>query len=157
MNSTSQVWQISLPVYYDERLFYRYWGIYRLFFFAWCNSGWKRSQVFSFEPEEKNYRYLHENMVLNNFSNIKIFNTALGLETKTAKIFINSDNDAGHALWNVGCHPDYLKSRLHCITRDVQVASLDSLLQGVHVPNIRLIHIDTCGAELDIIQVLCAP
>jgi FkbM family methyltransferase len=109
-------------------------------------------QILSFEPEEKNYRYLHENIVLNNFSNIKIFNTALGLETKTSKIFINSDNDAGHALWNVGCHPDYLKSRLHCITRDVQVVSLDSLLQGGHVPNIRLIHIDTCGAELDIIQ-----
>jgi hypothetical protein len=32
------------------------------------------------------------------------------------------------------------------------VASLDSLLQGVRVPNIRLINIDTCGAELDIIQ-----
>ena len=109
-------------------------------------------QVFAFEPEEKNYRYLHENIALNNFNNIKISNTALGLETKTSKIFINSDNDAGHALWNVGCHPDYLKSRLHCITRDVQVASLDSLLQGVHVPNIRLINIDTCGAELDIIQ-----
>jgi FkbM family methyltransferase len=109
-------------------------------------------QVLSFEPEAKNCGYLHENIVLNNFTNIKVSNTALGLETKTSKIFINADNDAGHALWNVGRHPDYLKSRLHCITRDVQVASLDSLLQGVHAPNIRLINIDTCGAELDIIQ-----
>jgi FkbM family methyltransferase len=109
-------------------------------------------QVFAFEPEEKNYRYLYENIALNNFDNIKISNVALGLETKTAKMFINSDNDAGHALWNVGCHPEYLKSRLHCITRDVQVAPLDSLLQGVHVPHIRLINIDTGGAELDIIQ-----
>jgi FkbM family methyltransferase len=109
-------------------------------------------QVFAFEPEKKNYRYLYENIALNDFNNISLFNNAVGLETKTAKIFINADNDAGHALWNVGCHPDYLKSRLHCITRDVQVASLDSLLQGVHVPNIRLINIDTCGAEFDIIQ-----
>jgi Methyltransferase FkbM domain len=38
------------------------------------------------------------------------------------------------------------------MTRDVQVASLDSLLQGVHVRNLRLINIDACGAELDIIQ-----
>ena len=109
-------------------------------------------QVFAFEPEEKNNRYLQENIALNNFNNIKVSNTALGLETKTAKIFINSDNDAGHALWNVGRHPDYSKSRLHCITRDVQVASLDSILQDVQVPNLRLINIDTCGAELDIIQ-----
>ena len=109
-------------------------------------------QVFAFEPEEKNNRYLHGNIALNNFNNIKVSNTALGLETKTAKIFINSDNDAGHALWNVGRHPDYSKSRMHCITRDVQVASLDSLLQGVHVSNLRLINIDTCGAELEIIQ-----
>jgi FkbM family methyltransferase len=109
-------------------------------------------RVLSFEPEEKNYRYFHENIAINNFSNIKLFNNALGLETKTAKMFINADNDAGHALWNVGCHPDYLKSRLHCLTRDVQVASLDSLLQGVHLPNLRLINIDACGAELDIIQ-----
>jgi FkbM family methyltransferase len=109
-------------------------------------------QVFAFEPEEKNYTYLYENIALNNFSNITMSNAALGLETKTAKMFINSDNDAGHALWNVGCHPDYPKSRLHCITSDVQVASLDSLLQGMHVPNIRLINIDTGGAELDIIQ-----
>src|SRR5262249_17320933 len=106
-------------------------------------------QVFSFEPEEKNYRYLHENIAINNFNNVKLSNTALGLETQTAKIFINSDNDAGHALWNVGRHPDYLKSRLHCITRDVQVASLDHLLQGIPLPNIRLINVDTCGAELD--------
>jgi FkbM family methyltransferase len=97
-------------------------------------------------------RYLHENIALNNLNNIKVSNTALGLETKTSKIFINSDNDAGHALWNVGRHPDYSKSRIHCLTRDVQVASLDSLLQDVHVPNLRLINIDTCGAELEIIQ-----
>jgi FkbM family methyltransferase len=109
-------------------------------------------QVFSFEPEEKNYGYLYKNIALNNFNNIQASSNALGLETKIAKIFINADNDAGHALWNVGCHPDYLQSRLHCITRDVQVASLDSVLQGVRVPNIRLINIDTCGAELDIIQ-----
>ena len=109
-------------------------------------------QVFAFEPEEKNHRYLHENIAFNNFNNIKIFNTALGLETKTAKIFINSDNDAGHALWNVRRHPDYSKIRMHCITRDVQVASLDSLLQDVPVTNLRLININTCGAELDIIQ-----
>jgi FkbM family methyltransferase len=109
-------------------------------------------QVFAFEPEEKNYRYLHENVALNNLNNIRISNTALGLEVKTSKIFINSDNDAGHALWNVGRHPDYNKSRMHCITTDVHVASLDSLLQGVHVSNLRLINIDTCGAELDIIH-----
>jgi FkbM family methyltransferase len=109
-------------------------------------------QVFAFEPEEKNYRYLHENIALNNLNNIKVSNTALGLETKTSKIFINSDDDAGHALWNIGRYPDYSKSRIHCITRDVHVASLDSLLQGVHVSNLRLINIDTCGAELDIIQ-----
>jgi FkbM family methyltransferase len=109
-------------------------------------------QVFAFEPEEQNYRYLLENIALNNFDNIKVSRAALGLETKTSKIFINSDNDAGHALWNVGRHPDYSKSRMHCITRDIHVASLDSLLQGVHVSNLRLINIDTCGAELDIIQ-----
>jgi FkbM family methyltransferase len=109
-------------------------------------------QVFSFEPEEKNSRHLYNNVALNNFSNIKVSSTALGLETKMAKIFINSDNDAGHALWNVGRCPDYSKSRMHCITRDVHVTSLDSLLQGVHVSNLRLLNIDTCGAELDIIQ-----
>jgi FkbM family methyltransferase len=109
-------------------------------------------QVFAFEPEEQNYRYLLENIALNNFDNIRVSHAALGLETKTSKIFINSDNDAGHALWKVGRHPDYSKSRMHCITRDVHVASLDSLLQGIHVSNLRLIHIDTCGAELDIIQ-----
>jgi len=109
-------------------------------------------RVFAFEPEEKNYRYLCENVALNNFGNIKISTTALGLETKTAKIFINADNDAGHALWNVGRHPDHSKSRMHCLTRDVQVASLDSLVQGVPVSNLRLMYIDTCGGELDIIQ-----
>lgn len=109
-------------------------------------------QVLAFEPEEKNCIYLYENIALNKFNNITVSHTALGLETKTSKIFINSDNDAGHALWNVGRHPDYSKSRMHCITRDVHVASLDSLLQGVQVSNLRLINIDTCGAELDIIQ-----
>src|SRR5262249_9926989 len=53
-----------------------------------------KGQVFAFEPEEKNYRYLLENIALNDFNNIKVSTTALGLESKTSKIFINSDNDA---------------------------------------------------------------
>jgi len=109
-------------------------------------------QVFAFEPEEKNYRYLHDNIALNNFTHVQAFSVALGLENKTSKIFINADNDAGHALWNIGRHPDYVKSRLHCSTRDVRIASLDSLLHGANVSDIRLINIDTWGAEFDIIQ-----
>ena len=78
--------------------------------------------VLSFEPEEKNYRNLYANIVLNNCENIKTFDLALGLENKTAKLFVNADDDAGHALWNVGRHADYIQSRMNCITRDVQVA-----------------------------------
>jgi len=111
-----------------------------------------QGQVLAFEPEEKNCRYLYDNIALNRFNNIQVFTIALGLENKTSKIFINADNDAGHALWNIGRHPDNGKSRLHCITRDVRVAALDSLLQGVPRSAIRLINIDTYGAELDVIQ-----
>ncbi len=109
-------------------------------------------QVWAFEPEEKNYRYLQDNIVLNQFAQVYALPIAVGLESKTAKMFINADNDAGHALWNVGRHPAAIQSRLHCVTRDVRLEALDTLLQGVDIPTIKLINIDTGGAELDVIQ-----
>jgi FkbM family methyltransferase len=95
---------------------------------------------------------LRGNIALNKCQNVTTFATALGLENTVARMFINADNDAGHAVWDVGCYPEYLHSRASRITRDVQVAALDSLLQDMSVPAIKLINIDTCGAELDILQ-----
>jgi len=110
--------------------------------------GW----VLACEPEEKNLRYLQENIALNGFTQVHVMPLALGLAPKTAKLFRNADDDAAHALWNVGRHPAYLQSRLQRATQDVRVEALDTMLRGVQFPGIRLIHLDTCGAELDILQ-----
>ncbi|MGD1701216.1 FkbM family methyltransferase [Dapis sp. BLCC M229] len=60
-----------------------------------------QGKVFAFEPELSNYQKILENINLNHLNNIKLFNLAVGSETKQTQIFFNQDNDGGHALWDV--------------------------------------------------------
>lgn len=112
----------------------------------------EQGRVLAFEPEARHYRRLQDNIALNQCQNVTSFAMALGAENTTARLFINADDDAAHALWNVGRHAAYLQSRMHCTTQNVQVASLDSVLHGADLPKVKLITIDTCGAEFEIIQ-----
>lgn len=108
--------------------------------------------VLSFEPESSNYQRILQNISLNGFNNIRVFNTALGAENKTTQFFVNSDNDGGHALWDVGQHPFNQISRNQQQVRQVHLATLDDIISRQEIQRLKLIKMDTEGAEYSILQ-----
>jgi FkbM family methyltransferase len=109
-------------------------------------------KVISFEPDESNFYHLNKNIVLNHFLNIHARNQALGSTVEKKTFFINSDADGGHALWDVSLHPFNEKSRNHKMTRNLQVETIDSLVDDKKIDNLKLIKIDTEGAEHSVLQ-----
>jgi len=110
-------------------------------------------KVFAFEPELSNYQKILENINLNHLNNIKLFNLALGSETKQTQIFFNQDNNGGHALWDVGKHPFNQKTLNNQTMQNTQLSTLDNILsQAGNITNLKMIKIDTEGAELDVIK-----
>jgi FkbM family methyltransferase len=112
----------------------------------------RNGRVISFEPDTTNFNHLNKNIVLNHFLNIHPRNQALGARVEEKAFFINSDTDGGHALWDVGQHPFNEKSRALRQTRQVQVETIDAIVGQGPIPNLKLIKIDTEGAEHAILQ-----
>lgn len=100
---------------------------------------------FLFEPESENYQILTETMKC--FSNIKIFNHALGDRECEAKFFINDDNNGGHALWDVSLNLYNLKSQKNRRVKNVRVRKLDNVLEEEGIESLKLILFDMEGAE----------
>jgi FkbM family methyltransferase len=108
--------------------------------------------IFSFEPERNNYDQFRQNIELNDLKNIRTFNLALSSEDREGELFVNSDNDGGHALWDVSKHSACEKSRKYRLKQPVGVSMLDTILQAESVTKIKLIKIDTEGAEHNILR-----
>ena len=112
-----------------------------------------QGKVFAFEPELSNYQKILEHINLNHLNSIKLFNLAVGSETRETQIFVNQDNDGGHALWDVGKHPFNQKSLHNQTMQNTQLSTLDNILSQVgNITNLKMIKIDTEGAELDVIK-----
>jgi len=104
--------------------------------------------------QKSNYKKILENISLNNLNNISVFNLTIGSETKQAQIlFYNQDNDGGHALWDVGKHPFNKESREKQTMQNTQLSTVDDILnQQENIGQIKMMKIDTEGAELDVIK-----
>ena len=109
-------------------------------------------QVIAFEPEEANYRHLVENIRLNGFTHVVPVNSAVGDAAGIAQLYVNADNDGGHALWDVGLHAFNARSRATPQPRRVRVTTLDSYFAGQAVKSLKAIKIDAEGGELQILQ-----
>ncbi|MEO6444240.1 MAG: FkbM family methyltransferase [Gemmatimonadaceae bacterium] len=108
-------------------------------------------RVFSFEPERSNYEHLLEHIEVNGATNVFPMHMAVGATTSIADFFVNSDNDGGHALWEVGRHPFNERTREAPTTRKVYVTSLDQLFAGRDMSALKAIKIDAEGAEFSIL------
>lgn len=108
-------------------------------------------RVVSFEPEARNFGQLKDHIALNGFANITPVNAAVGAEETTAELWVNADNDGGHALWDVGHHAFNAKSRRVQNRREVAVTTLDRhFAAGESLP--KLIKIDVEGSELRVLE-----
>lgn len=105
--------------------------------------------VIAVEANPDNAEQLSGNLLENGFTHVVHHQAAAGAKPGLATFFLNSDNDGGHALWEVGRHPWNKQSRVDDQKLEVEVTTLDVLAKGM-TP--RAIKIDTEGAELDILR-----
>jgi len=111
-----------------------------------------QGKIFSFEPENSNYQHLLQHISLNNLQNILPFRLAVGDRNGTVSLYVNQDNDGGHALWDVRSHFFNIESRKHLKTDRVPQATLETALSQTSLHSLKAIKIDTEGSEYNIIR-----
>lgn len=109
-------------------------------------------RVISIEPDITNINWIQDHITLNQFPQMQVIPTVLGAETKPVEFFYNADNDGGHALWDVGLHEFNKISRNHPQPFTLSMTTLDVVIQNQGLTGIKLIKIDTEGAEHQILQ-----
>jgi FkbM family methyltransferase len=108
-------------------------------------------RVVVFEPERRNYEHILTHMVANDFRNITPFPWAVGGERRVVELYINLDNDGGHALWDPGRHPLCEKSRSSVTKVPTYQTNLDAVFQGAPPGSVKLIKIDVEGNEMQVL------
>ncbi len=103
--------------------------------------------VVSCELETSNYKRILHNVAINHFQQVRVIHGAIGDAQQETQFFFNLDNDGGHALWNVGDHPFNTKSQDNPFVQTIPMTTLDALVQQHGLDAIKLIKIDTEGAE----------
>ncbi|MCD8489641.1 MAG: FkbM family methyltransferase [Desertifilum sp.] len=112
----------------------------------------KTGKVFAFEPDIANCEAIAHNIELNDFQQVKLFQLALDAQTRETQLFVNVDNDGGHALWDVSLNAANSKTRHNKLVRKIKTATLDDILSDRDLPPIKLIKLDAQGAEYNILQ-----
>lgn len=108
-----------------------------------------RGRVYAFEPEHSNFRRLQQNCELNGLTNVELFLTAVGDKDTPIDLYINSDNDGGHALWDPSAHSFNELSRKTTVLQKTTLMKLDTVFSTIpgSASRIKIIKIDTEGYE----------
>ncbi len=109
-------------------------------------------RILCFEPEDSNYQHLLQHICLNNLRNVLPFRLAVGERNGTVSLYVNRDNEGGHALWDVRSHFFNVESRKHLETDRVPLTTLDTALRQMSLNSLKAIKIDTEGSEYNIIR-----
>lgn len=119
-------------------------GFYSLFAATVIGPG---GRVISCEPEPNNFADLIRNKEENGFKHIEAHNAAVSDKTGVLPLWVNQDNDGGHALWNVGMHPFNSESSKNSMVIDIKTLTLDTLMSQSGIDRAKVIKIDAEGAE----------
>ncbi len=102
----------------------------------------KKGKVYAFEPEEKNFKLLEENIGANNLSNIKIFKLGVAGRKKKTKLFI-SKMPTSHSI--------YIPSKASGKSLTTQFITLKQIFKENKINRCNFLKIDCEGAEYDIL------
>ena len=100
-------------------------------------------KVISIEPESRNYNQLCQNIELNKFKNVISKNIALSDHAGLQKLYVSNTYSGRHSLIFKQDENSY---------SEVQVKTLDSLLEELNVKKVDIIKIDTEGSEISILK-----
>ena len=120
-------------------------GAHQGYFARHCAS--LAGEVFAFEPEPTNREILTKAV---EGLNVEVFPFALGDRNAEAKFYINSDNDGGHALWDVSKHAYNIKTQQERQAIKVEIKTIDSI--DLDFSNLKLLMLDAEGAEHSILK-----
>lgn len=112
------------------------------------------ASVESFEPEASNYQSLLKNINLNpHFAERVIPHfAAMSARSGITQLHVNSDNDGGHGLWDVGNVDVNEKTRAENKLQWVRTTTIEKYLPACNIPGRVWIKIDTEGYEMQILQ-----
>ena len=113
--------------------------------FAYCLN--KKINIYGIEPESNNFELLNKNIKENNFNNIKVFNNAIGSETKNGEIIISEDS-INHRIQNFKIQNSNLK------TERVKIFSLSYFFKINKLDRVSLVKMDIEGGEYDVFEKL---
>lgn len=102
-------------------------------------------EVITFEPAPSNYARLLGHLALNGCANVLPLHVAVGDADQRTTLHLNSDNDGGHALWDVRSHPLNARSRANPRAHDVWMTRIARVVGDRPV---RAMKLDIEGAEL---------
>lgn len=104
-----------------------------------------KGRVFAFEPESRNYKILHDNLIRNRAANASCFQLALGNKNGTAELKIHQ-SPGQHSIANEG---DVQGAR-----ETVSMERLDDFLKksGISAQDIAYIKIDAEGYESEVLK-----
>lgn len=98
--------------------------------------------VYSFEPDELNFKLLCENIGHNSFKNVYPLKIALSDKPQQGKMFKSKNNFGNHIL-----NPLYYNTETHEESDCVEVVTLDSIVEEISPEKISLIKLDVEGSE----------
>ena len=110
------------------------------------------NKVYAFEPDKTNYDNLVRNCKINGLNNVETFQLAVGDCNRKVSFYENLDNDGGHALWNPGVHPFNQWCKENVSMKIVDQGTLDTMVDFYKIDKVKMIKIDTEGAEVLILR-----
>jgi FkbM family methyltransferase len=107
-----------------------------------CETGF----VYAFEPNPDTVNLLNNNLGLNNFENIEIYNLGLGNNPGNKKLYrINENNFGMDRIMSTGIQKQFPAF-------DITISTIDLFVKEKQIKRIDLIKIDTEGYETEIIK-----
>lgn len=109
--------------------------------------GGEKVSVVTCEPDPDNIQQIVANINLNKFENISILDRPVSDLNATVPFYKNLADSGGNALWDPALYPgnDKLKDNPHVISMETD--TLNNIIRSLDCPKIKLIKIDTEGAE----------
>jgi len=111
-------------------------GLFSLYASQFCKIG----AIYSYEPVDKNYQILLDNVHLNNLKQIKPFNMAVSNSESDVKLYLN-DDESGHSMFSKSSN-----------TLTVNSISLQKIFDDNNIDNCNFLKLDCEGAEYEIIS-----
>ena len=109
-------------------------------------------RVIACEPGGNNHRSLKHTILANNLDNVAIEQRPIWCRDEEVTFYINSDSRASNALFDPGNWPTNGKSRSNPQPTKVQAVTLDTLVADLDARLVKVIKIDTEGAEQKVLE-----